>query len=74
MGVYWTVFYAGMAALPPIAGWAADAAGGAAAALGVAVGFYLAAVLAIAAYGLLLGQAPAGGEAGRLEAAGQTKA
>jgi predicted MFS family arabinose efflux permease len=74
MGVYWTVFYAGMAALPPIAGWAADAAGGAAAALGVTAGFYLAAVLAVAAYGLLLGQAPGGDTEPGRDAARGTRA
>ena len=54
MGVYWTIFYAGMAALPPVAGWAADATGSAAAALGVAAAFLGAAALAVAVYGGLL--------------------
>ncbi len=56
MGVYWTIFYAGMAALPPVAGWAADATGSAAAALGVAVAFLTAAAVAVAIYGGLLGR------------------
>jgi MFS family permease len=54
MGVYWTVYYAGMAALPPLAGWAADAGGGAAAALAVGAAFFAAAVAAVAACGGLL--------------------
>lgn len=56
MGVYWTIFYAGMAALPPVAGWAADATGGVAAALGVAAAFLTAAAVAVAVYGGLVGR------------------
>ncbi len=56
MGVYWTIFYAGMAALPPVAGWAADATGSAAAALGVAAAFLTVAAVAVALYGGLLGR------------------
>jgi MFS family permease len=67
MGLYWTIYYAGMAALPPIAGWAADAAGSAAAAFGVSAAFCCCAVAAIAAYSRLLARradtdsAPGGG-------------
>jgi hypothetical protein len=43
-----------MAVLPPLAGWAADASGGAAGALIMAAGFYIAAVAAVAAYGMLM--------------------
>jgi MFS family permease len=55
MGLYWTIYYAGMALLPPVAGWAADATGsGAAAALCVAAAFLFAAIACIAAYSALL--------------------
>ena len=54
MGVYYTIFCAGMAALPPVAGWAADAAGSAAAALGVASVYFIIATVAVAICGVLL--------------------
>ncbi|HZH46364.1 MAG TPA: MFS transporter, partial [Roseococcus sp.] len=55
MGIYWTVYYAGMALLPPVAGWAADATGsGAAAALCVGAGFLFAAVVCIGVYRAVL--------------------
>ncbi|WP_207540916.1 MFS transporter [Sabulicella rubraurantiaca] len=54
MGIYWTIFYVGMAGLPPAAGWVADTARGAAAALGTAAAFFGAAILAVAAYGVLM--------------------
>jgi predicted MFS family arabinose efflux permease len=54
MGLYWTIYYAGMALLPPVAGWAADATGSGAAALCVSAGFLFAAVACIAAYSALL--------------------
>jgi predicted MFS family arabinose efflux permease len=55
MGLFWTVYYAGMALLPPVAGWAADATGsGAAAALCVAAAFLFAAIACMAAYTSLL--------------------
>ncbi|WP_338051008.1 MFS transporter [Roseicella aerolata] len=60
MGVYWTLFYAGMAALPPVAGWVADTTGSAASALAVAAAFLAAAAMAVAIYGLLAARRPAG--------------
>jgi hypothetical protein len=63
MGVYWIIFYAGTAVLPP-AGWAADVGGGAAAALLVAAAFYAIAVAALTAYGALLARrSPGAGSA-----------
>jgi MFS family permease len=64
MGVYWTIFYAGMAVLPPLAGWAADVSSGAAGALMMASMFYALAVAAVAAFGVLLArQRPGAGSA-----------
>ena len=60
MGVYWTIFYVGMAGLPPAAGWVADTAGGAAAALGLAAAFFSAAILALATYGVLMARRRSG--------------
>jgi predicted MFS family arabinose efflux permease len=60
MGVYWTIFYIGMAGLPPVAGWVADTAGGAAAALVVAAAFFAVAVLAVALYGGLMARRRSG--------------
>jgi predicted MFS family arabinose efflux permease len=55
LGLFWTVYYAGMALLPPVAGWAADATGsGAAAALCVGAGFLFAAVVCIGVYRAVL--------------------
>lgn len=54
MGVYYTIYYAGMAALPPLAGWAAAATSGAAVALGVAAAFFVTAVAAVAVCGGML--------------------
>lgn len=54
MGLYWTIYYAGMALLPPIAGWAADATSSGAAAICVAAAFIFAAIGCIAAYTALL--------------------
>ena len=48
MGVFYTLFYVGMAALPPIAGWAAAATAGAAAAIYVAAAFFVVSVAAVA--------------------------
>jgi MFS family permease len=60
MGVYWTIFYVGMAGLPPAAGWVADTAGGAAAALGLAAAFFGTAILAVANYGVLMARRRSG--------------
>lgn len=54
MGIYWTIFYAGMALLPPVAGWAADNAASAESALWVSASFFAAAVPAVAIYSLLM--------------------
>jgi predicted MFS family arabinose efflux permease len=54
MGIYWTVYYAGMAVLPPLAGWAADGTGSAAAALGVSAAFCVSAITAVSVYSVLL--------------------
>jgi MFS family permease len=57
MGVYWTVYYGGMGALPPLAGWVADASGGGAVvALGIAVALIVAAIAAIGVTAMLLGR------------------
>ncbi len=60
MGVYWTIFYVGMAGLPPAAGWVADTTGGAAAALGLAAAFFGTAILAVATYGVLMARRRSG--------------
>lgn len=54
MGVYYTIFYAGMAALPPVAGWAADGAGGPPVALGVAAAFFASTIVGVVICGWLL--------------------
>lgn len=53
MGVYWTLFYGGMALLPPVAGWVADISGNVEAALWVAAAFFAMAVPAVAVYFVL---------------------
>jgi predicted MFS family arabinose efflux permease len=54
MGVYWTVFYVSMTALPPLAGWAGEATGIAAAPLVVAAMILSLAVGGVVTYGLSL--------------------
>jgi hypothetical protein len=53
MGLYYTVFYAGMAAFPPLAGLARDVAGFVPAPLVVAALFHGVAIAGIAAYAML---------------------
>ena len=54
MGVFYTIYYAGMAILPALAGWAADATSGVAVALGMAAVFFLIAGAAVAVCGGML--------------------
>ena len=54
MGVFYTIYYAGMAALPALAGWVADATGGAAVAVGMAAAFFVTAAAAVAVCGGML--------------------
>jgi MFS family permease len=55
MGVYWTIYYGGMGALPPLAGWLADASGGrAVVALRIAGAFIVAAIAAVGVTAVLL--------------------
>jgi MFS family permease len=55
MGVYWTVYYGGMGALPGLAGWVADASGGGAVvALRIAAAFIVAAIVAVGVTAVLL--------------------
>lgn len=63
MGVYWTIFYVGMAGLPPAAGRVADTAGGAAAALWMAAAFFTAAILAVVTYASLTMRRRSGADA-----------
>ena len=53
MGVYYTIYYIGMATLPPLAGWAADGTGSAVAALQMAAMFIVAAAVSVSAYAWL---------------------
>lgn len=54
MGYYYTIYYAGMAALPPLAGSVGDTTGSAAAPLFVVAGFSVATIAAVAVYGALI--------------------
>lgn len=49
MGVFYTLYYLGIAGFPPVAGWAAQRVGGASAPLYVALGALVATLLALAA-------------------------
>jgi predicted MFS family arabinose efflux permease len=53
MGIYYTLFYVGMAALPPLAGWARDATGFASAPLVAVAAFYGLAIIGIAVFSAL---------------------
>jgi MFS family permease len=60
MGYYYTIYYAGMAALPPLAGSVGDTTGSAAAPLLVVAGFSVATIAAVAVYGALIDRASDG--------------